>query len=169
MKIEFKNPVHPSDKISTSVLDILQAVQLCSIASVGPEHEGHISTAYFCYTKHLDIYFVSDPATKHAQNLARDPRVAVAVFSTDQQWGAPLRGLQFFGQCRLASAIESPKALATHAARFHAYDEYIKALNPLERAKSPYRFYRFCPTSVKVLDESVFGEETFVLAEIIRQ
>jgi len=35
---------------------------------------------------------------------------------------------------------ESLKALAIHAARFHAYGDYIKALSPFERDSSPFKF-----------------------------
>ncbi len=168
MKVQFNNREYPSDRLSKSVFSILEAVKLCSIATVGPDNEGHINAAYFCYTDGLDIYFVSDPATKHCKNIAQSSKIALAVFDTNQPWGEPIRGLQLFGGCHLAGTMESAKALKAHAARFHAYEEYIKALNPLERDKSPYKFYVFRPASVKVLDEPEFGEETFVIAEVVR-
>lgn len=168
MKVHFKNRDYPTERLSKSVFRILETVNLCSVATVGPDNEGHINAAYFCYTDVLDLYFVSDPATKHCQNIAQSSKIAVAVFDTNQPWGEPIRGLQLFGECHLAGTVESAKALKTHAARFHAYGEYIKALNPLERDKSPYRFYVFRPTSVKILDEPEFGEETFVTAELVK-
>lgn len=168
MKVQFKNSDYVNERLSRSVFGILTNVKLCSIATVGCDSEGHINAAYFCYNEALDLYFVSDPATKHCQHIARCPKIAIAIFDTNQPWGEPLRGLQLFGECHLAGAVESAKALATHAVRFHAYGEYIKALSPLERDKSPHRFYVFRPTRVKILDEPEFGEETFVTAEIVR-
>lgn len=168
MSLQLKNRDYGAERLRKSVFSILETVALCSIATVSPDNEGHINAAYFCYTPELDLYFVSDPATKHCQNITRSPQVAVAVFDTNQPWGEPIRGLQLFGECHRAGLVESTKALSIHAARFHAYGEYVKALSPFEREKSPHRFYVFRPTSMKILDEAEFGEETFVNAEVIR-
>lgn len=169
MTAGLKSNDYSSEQLGKSLFSILNNVELCSLATVGPAEESHISTAYFCFTDDLDFYFVSDPGTTHGQYIAQHPQIAVAIFDTAQRWGDPLRGVQLFGRCHLASIAESPRALATHAARFHAYGEYIKALNPFEREKSPYKFFVFRPCTVKLLDESAFGEETFVTAEVVRK
>ena len=168
MKFELKNAGYASERMSKSVLGILESVELCSIATVGANGEAHINTAFYCFTPSLDFYFVSDTGTIHSQNIARSPKIAIAIFDTHQPWGEPVRGLQLFGDCHLASTLESVKALKTHAARFHAYSDYVSALSPLERDKSPYRFYVFRPTTLKIADETEFGEETFITAEITR-
>jgi uncharacterized protein YhbP (UPF0306 family) len=168
MTITFRNAEYATERMHQSVFCILEALELCSIATVGPDGEGHINTAFFCYTPNLEFYFVSDTETTHSQNIARSRKIAVAVFDTHQPWGEPLRGLQFFGDCHLATTLESATALKTHAARFHAYGDYIRALSPLERDKSPYRFYVFQVIKVKILDEAQFGEECFITADIIR-
>ena len=169
MKIHFRHPEYTDERLSKAVFSILEAVNLCSIATVGNDGVAHINAAYFCYTADLlDIYFVSDPSTKHGQNMAVMPQVALAIFDTNQAWGAPLKGLQLFGRCHLASTMESASALMVHASRFKAYAEYINALNPFERERSPHKFYVFRPTAVKILDERDFGEESFVAAELVR-
>ena len=168
MKVYLKSPDYPDERLHKSVFAILETVTLCSIATNGPDGAAHINAAYFCYTDGMEFYFVSDPGTKHGQNIALQPDIAVAVFDTNQSWGDALRGLQLFGECHIASAMQSATALRTHAGRFHAYGEYIKALNPFERDSSPHKFYVFRPASLKILDEPEFGEETFVTAEIVR-
>lgn len=138
------------------------------MATVGLKNESHISTAYFSYNDSFDFFFVSDPATNHAQNLKRWPRVAVTIFDTHQAWDSYHRGLQLFGMCRRASSRESIRAYAVHSVRFPEYQKYIEALSPKERRASPYRFYLFRPERLKILDESVFGEEVFVMADVVR-
>jgi uncharacterized protein len=168
MKTTLVSAQYSGDRLKKSVLQILEDTVLCSMATMSLGHDIHINTAYFCYTDALDIYFVSDPSTKHGQNIAQSPTVAVAVYNSNQPWDKAHRGLQLFGTCRLASLTESARALASHAARFHAYGEYIKALNPLDREASVYKFYIFQPNSIKIYDEPEFGEETFILAEVSR-
>lgn len=168
MGIRLNHPEYPDERLRQSVFRILQAVTLCSLATTGPDAVAHINAAYYCYTDGIELYFVSDPSTKHCQNIAIQPRIAVAIFDTNQPWGDALSGLQMFGECHLASSQESITALRAHASRFRAYGDYLQALSPFERDSSPHKFYVFRPASVKILDESVFGEETFVTAEIVR-
>jgi len=166
--IHLNNSAYPDERLRRSIFRILETVTLCSLATAGLDAVAHINTAYYCYTDGIEIYFVSDPGTKHCHNIAIQPRIAVAIFDTNQPWGDALRGLQMFGECHLASAQESIAAFRAHASRFLAYGDYIQALSPFERDSSPHKFYVFLPASVKILDESAFGEETFVTAEIVR-
>jgi uncharacterized protein YhbP (UPF0306 family) len=168
MNINLINPDFPNGKLLRSVFKILKKTELWSMATVGPDNESHISTAYFSYNDSLDFYFVSDPSTKHIQNIARTPGVAITVFDSRQPWDSYHRGLQLFGKCWSASTAQSVKAFAVHAARFQAYGDYIRALSAKERKSSPYRFYVFRPDRIKILDERAFGEEVFVLADVVR-
>ena len=162
------NSDHSSEKLATSVLSILEANELCGVATVSPSGESHIHTAYFCYTDSMDLFFISNPATRHSQNLAKNPSAAVAVASSSQPWDQPHRGLQLFGNCSVAGLTATAKALAVHAARFHAYRDYLQSLNPADLKALVYKFYVFRPSRITIFDEPEFGEETFVIAEVVR-
>jgi hypothetical protein len=169
MNVRLVNPSYPSDQLKASILAILNSVELCSMSTITPTSSSYIHTAYFCYSDALDLYFISNIDATHSKNLVRSPTMAVTVFDTNQPWDSLHRGLQLFGKARIAGITESVKALAIHAARFHAYGEYIKAINPLEREAMPYKFYIFRPDSIKIFDEKEFGEETFILAQVVRE
>jgi uncharacterized protein YhbP (UPF0306 family) len=169
MNASLHNASYPCEVLHESVFSILNAVELCSIATSNRDSSCHINTAYYCFTKALELYFVSDPNTIHCTNLAHNPNIAIAICDSHQHWGEPLRGLQLFGSCHVATIAESAKALFTHAARFHAFGDYMSALSPIERENSSYRFYVFVTSSVKIFDEPRFGEETFVTATVMRQ
>lgn len=169
MNATLHNASYPSEVLHESVFSILNAVELCSIATSNGDSRCHINTAYYCFTKALEFYFVSDPNTIHCTNIAHNANIAMAICDSHQPWGEPLRGLQLFGSCHPGTIAESAKALLTHAARFHAFGDYMSALSPIEREGSSYRFYVFMPSSVKIFDEARFGEETFVTATVTRQ
>ncbi len=168
MNVKLANPDYSSEKLLASVMTVLRKTELWSMATVSSKKESHINTAYFSYSASLDFYFVSGPATKHSQNILSSPRVAICVFDSHQPWDSYHRGLQLFGTCWRASTAESVKAHAVHATRFPAYGEYIEALSPRERKSFPYRFYVFRPDRIKICDERAFGEEVFVLADVVR-
>jgi len=168
VKTKLINPDFRHEKLRRSVMKILKKTQLWSMATVGQQNETHINTAYFCYSETLDLYFVSDPSTKHIQNITSSPRVAVCIFDSHQPWDSYHRGLQLFGRCWSASTAESKKAVSIHSDRFPAYGEYIKGLSREERESTRYRFYVFRPDRIKICDEKAFGEEVFVVADVVR-
>jgi uncharacterized protein YhbP (UPF0306 family) len=169
VKFTLESSGYSDERLARSALSILESTELCSMATITPKGESYIHTAYFCYNETLDIFSISDPSTQHGQNLAKSPTMAMAVASSNQPWDEPHRGLQLFGRCHVATLAESAKAFKIHAARFHAYGEYIKSLNPLELKVLTYKFYIFSPEIVKIFDEPEFGEEVFITAVVRRR
>ncbi|MGH2349799.1 MAG: hypothetical protein ACRDFT_10105, partial [bacterium] len=130
-------------RLRRSVDRILKTNVLCAMASVrGPQ--AHINTAYFCYSADLELFFLSDPRSTHARNVGVNPSMAMAVFSSNQAWGQPDAGLQFFGRCAEAKGRFAVRAQRLYARRFRAYEA---------SELDAYRFYRFVPQRVKIFDE----------------
>jgi len=167
MVVTLVNSAYQSQQLLSSVFNILTANELCAVSTVTADGQAHIHTAYFCYTRTLNLFFVSDTATIHAHNLLNNPSTAIAVYNSMQPWDKSHSGLQLFGSCHRANIQESLRALRVHAARFHAYADYLKTLTPKERRFSPYRFYSFIPSMIKLFNEDEYGDETFISAEVI--
>ncbi len=151
---------------------ILQGNVLCSMATVTAGGRSHINTAYFCYSTSLELYFLSAPYSLHAKNLANNHSLAMTVFDSSQTWGKPNRGIQLFGTCRQARGHEAQRAERLYAKRFRNYARWMAATGAagkraVDQLRS-YRFYRFLPSRVKILDEREFGGAVFVVATIPR-
>jgi len=65
--------------VRRSVLRILRENVLCSLSSVSPGNRAHVNTAYFCYSPDLELFFLSDPRSRHVRNLKVNPSAAIAV------------------------------------------------------------------------------------------
>ena len=167
MPVRFDHAKYATDRIAKSVARILEATQLCSMATV---HEGnsHINTAYFCYDDRLDIYFVSEASSVHIQNIATNPSMAVCVFDTHQPWDDWKVGLQFFGTARSTDKHEFKHGSHLYKERFPDYKKWFHSLGRALASSVVPPFYVFTPTRVKILDEEDFGEETYVQASILR-
>jgi uncharacterized protein YhbP (UPF0306 family) len=150
-----------------TVLRVLEGNELCSIATSADGHRPYISTAYFCYSKELALYFLSHPNARHCRNLARHPSAAVAVCSSGQPWGLPNLGVQLFGECRRANGPRRREAERLYAARFPAYPRWRSTL-AAGQAGSEYRFYRVLVTSLKIMDEQAIGDGVFARAMVRR-
>lgn len=168
MKFDLICGSHSAAKVTASVIRVLRTNILLSMATVDRRRSAHVNTAYFCYTDALDIYFVSAANSRHAQNVLKMPRVGSVVFDSRQRWNADHSGLQLFGRCREATPAEALGALRAYTARFPASRPYLSSVRT-EQNRATFRFYLFRPTRLKLLDEGIFGEETFIAAKILRQ
>ena len=108
----------------------------------------------FAVSPELDLFFLSDPRSRHASNLGRRPSAAIAVFSSEQSWGGQDRGAQLFGRCARVPPGGKERARRIYAARFPEL-----AMNPSVRQLA---FYRFVTRRVTVLDEREFGDAVLV-------
>ncbi len=156
-----------SARLYRAVVRILEANELCSMASVSDGGQVHINTAFFCFGDELDLYFLSEPASVHGRNISRSPHLAIAVFDSRQRWGAAHKGLQLFGSCAPAIGATEETAQELYSVRF-PYREFLKSLSREQREAYSLRFYGFTAATVKILDEDEFGEAVFVTAEIAR-
>lgn len=168
MTLSFQSKEHDSDRIQRSVMQILESVSLCSIATIGGPNQAHINTAFLVYTDYLTFYFWSDPRTQHCRNIHLNGRAAMCVFDSNQTWGEPLAGLQFFGMAQRTRGEEEDQAGRWYAKRFPRYKGFLDSLKENERLALVSRFYRFTPDRLKVLMDREFGEEVYVEARIHR-
>jgi Pyridoxamine 5'-phosphate oxidase len=88
------------DRVRQSVFDVLDSSLLCSMATVTPDGNVHISTAYFSFSYQLELFFWSHPEALHCRNVRDNGSMAMTIFSTQQPWGSPGRGVQLFAPAR---------------------------------------------------------------------
>ncbi|HXG52219.1 MAG TPA: pyridoxamine 5'-phosphate oxidase family protein [candidate division Zixibacteria bacterium] len=116
----------------------------------------------------LSLYFFSAPDTRHSENLARNPRVAVTIQEDYRDWRA-IKGIQLEGSVApVESAAEKARAMAVYALK---YPEVIKlftdpASGIFYRAFLKVRFYRVSPRRILFIDnEQGFGNRRELLVE----
>lgn len=158
--------------VRASLSEILAETALASISTVTPGHRAHIHTSFVAYTPNLEFYFISDPASTHAQNLLRNPSLAMTIFRSTQTWGGNDRGAQLFGKARRVPSTGTTAASRVYARRFPRYAKWIRGGTAQDRVLADglrtLAFYSFVPTQVQILDERRFGAATFVNASIRR-
>lgn len=153
-----------AQRLRASIIAILGDSPLCAMSTVTTDGRAHVNTAYFSYSDALDLFFLSHPNSLHSRNLQRNPSMAVAVFSTAQEWGVCDRGLQLFGTGALAPDVDAWRSYAT---RFADFERWHASL-PADAVAREYRVYRFEPASVRVLDERTLGDGVLVDADVMR-
>jgi uncharacterized protein len=160
-------PVGPlsEQRVRSSLFRILDRTPVCSLATVGPENHAHSSHVDFAYSARLELYFLSDPASRHCRHLETNPSMAVSVYDSQQRWGGPDSGLALYGLCRMARGASHARAEAVYAARFRQYRGWRRKVRPGDEA-AKWRFFRFVARRVKVFDEDRLGAGVFVIASV---
>jgi uncharacterized protein YhbP (UPF0306 family) len=131
---------------------LLDASELCAIATVTRGGRAYVNTAYFAWAPDLRIVWISEPGASHSRNLRTSPSAAIAVYDSTQTWGKPDRGIQLFGSAREAGS----DAVQVYAKRFPEYED------------GPYRCYELRPRRIKLFDEDALGAGVFVTARVAR-
>jgi uncharacterized protein YhbP (UPF0306 family) len=136
-------------RVARSLLD---ASELCAIATVTRGGSAYVNTAYFAWAPDLRIVWVSEPGAGHSGNLGANPSAAIAVYDSSQTWGKPDRGIQLFGTAREAGGDGEE----VYARRFPDYEAGV------------YRCYELRPRRIKLFDEGALGAGVFVTARVAR-
>jgi uncharacterized protein YhbP (UPF0306 family) len=130
-----------------------------SVATTSPTGSPCVADVYFVSDADLNLYFYSDPASRHSRNIQRDPRVAVAMRTESMDWHE-IQGLQVEG---VAHVIDEPHA------RTRAWDgmcEKFPFYRSFTDAVASLKMYCVTPKRIRWIDNSVsFGhKEDFDLA-----
>src|SRR6266511_380416 len=147
-------------RIAAIARQLLDASELCAIATVAPHGRAHVNTAYFAWSPHFEVVWLSEPSAMHSRHVRFNGTVAIAVYDSRQTWGKPDRGVQLFGSAAEAAAADVARAEKLYAKRFPGF---------VDADFSAYRFYLFTSRRLKLFDEHAMAAGTFVTARVTRE
>ncbi len=134
----------------------MNASPLCSLSTVSPGGRAHINHMYFAWGDRFEVFWISDPDSRHSRNLVRNPSAAVTIYDSHQTWSRPDRGIQLFGTADVTKGKTMRDARRAYARRFRDYDADSDDLPA----------YRFRPRTVKLFDERSLAAGTLVTARV---
>jgi uncharacterized protein len=148
-----------SDLLKQQVLSYLETHNTMTLGTCSGDVPW--AATVFYASDDLRLYFFSVPDSRHCQNLAANPRVAVTVQEDYHDW-QKIKGIQLEGTAILVdSIIEKAKAMAVYARK---YPEVIRLFtNPASglfyKAFLKVKFYCVVPQRLFFIDnEQGFGK-----------
>lgn len=145
----------PTGSVRERALALLQDHHVMTLAT----HDGQWPWAAAVFYAHegLDLVFLSKPQTRHARNLAQDPRCAVTIQRDYSDW-PQIKGLQAEGRCSELQGEERTRAIACYGERFPLVARAGGAPLAIARALSLVAWYRFRPERLYLIDNTLgFG------------
>ena len=140
-----------SDELRAEVMSYLGERHSLTLATSGPAGPW-VAGLYFA-NDGLTLYFLSDPETRHCQDIAANPRVAAAIHEDYKDW-REIRGVQLEGWAEaVAGAADLAHAWEVYLAKFPFVRQFRvgDALEIMGRAVRA-RFYRIVPSRLFYLD-----------------
>lgn len=148
-----------AEDLKSQVLAYLQSHNTMTLATCASEVPW--AATVFYASDELDLFFFSSPESRHCQNLAINPRVAVTIQEDYNDWRA-IKGIQLEGQVVLVEGVlQKTKAMAVYARK---YAEIITLFTDpgsgaLHQAFRKVKFYQVVPERVFFINnEQGFGK-----------
>ena len=112
--------------------------------ATGDEGGAWAASLFYASDDALNLYVLSDPATRHGRAIAHDAIVAVTVHGETREWMA-IQGIQLRGAA--GEVKEAEEVFARYTEKF----PFVAALIP---AGGPHRFYQITPRWIRLIDNS---------------
>jgi len=110
-----------------------------------------IATVYYTFDVALQLYFLSDPSTIHAQHILVNQKVAVAIADSHQSISSSKCGLQLWGIAEQISGIYK----VTHALKIWKTD--LGVVDPtLTYKMAKGSMFKITPKRIKLFDQKLF-------------
>lgn len=130
-------------------LDYLATHQVMSLATNGPF--GLWAAAVFYLNEQFELYFLSAGHTRHAQNMAANPQVAVTIQEDYADWQA-IKGIQLEGVVRLLTGAERDWAIEQYRLK---YPFIANGSGRMQEALAKTNWYGLRPGRVYFIDNSL--------------
>jgi len=114
------------------------------------------ASLYYVNDDNLNLFFVSDPETRHAQELRVNPEVAVTINADHHLWPR-LRGLQLRGRAKAVSRETYDIVLALYLDRFGDIAALFSSPQGSQERKIAERlangtFFQITPNWIRLID-----------------
>lgn len=137
------------DDLTLRLKQFLAAHTTLTLATLAEDGRPQAAPIFYAETDDMSLIFISEPKVRHSRNVARDGRVAAAIYADGQQWQT-IRGVQLEGICTALSGEAAAAAQAVYLAKypFIAADSMLAGLLPR------VTFYKISSTWLRLIDNS---------------
>ena len=138
------------------LLRFLREHQVLTLAVNEAGVSAYAAALFYVVDDDLQLYVVTDPATRHGQAMMANPSVAGTIQRDRQQW-REIQGVQFRGLCQQLGGTARARAWEIYAARFR----FLQQPNAiLTRELAGTAMWGIEPTWIRLIDNQAgFGHK----------
>ena len=143
-------------ELSAALRDFIAAQNTLTLATTNADGSPHACDLFYAFADDA-FYFLSDPKTRHIQNLAREPRVSATIHGVSQGW-QDIRGVQIGGAAaRVDDLAERTRAFTQYLVKYAFVREMLPRVELLGRAHDIFGvmdLYKLTPRWLRWIDNA---------------
>ncbi|MBI2617739.1 pyridoxamine 5'-phosphate oxidase family protein [Candidatus Gottesmanbacteria bacterium] len=141
------------------ILNFLKTQRLLNLATVSKKP--YICTVFYAEDASGDLYFISEPKSKHCKNISGNTSVAVAIFDSHQRVADKKKGVQIEGNANeVTEEKEIKHALKLWNTKNPGFENVIN-YQSMKTGKIKGKIYRISPSRTKFFNEELYGPEGY--------
>jgi uncharacterized protein YhbP (UPF0306 family) len=158
----------PASALAGSVEAIAAETMVLSLATADAAGLPHANMAFFALGPEFDLFFVSEPSTRHGRNAAARADASAAIWLPPPEFGEGLRGMQVAGECRAVVGAEGEAAFEAYRERFPSFggDPALRAAYLDGTAAAS--LYRLRVSWLRLVDEPTLGRRNYQELRVLR-
>ncbi len=138
-------------QLSARVRHYLRAHNVATLATCNGDDLWAAAVFYVC--EGSSLYFLSSVTSRHALNLAANPRVALTVQEDYADW-LDIKGVQLEGEVIELAGQEEDRARKLYGEKFPVVGLLAKAPAAIVKALAKVRWYKVVPRRLYFIDNS---------------
>ena len=143
-------------ELSAASRDFIAAQNTLTLATTNADGSPHACDLFYAFAGDV-FYFLSDPKTRHIQNLARAPRASATLHGVSQGW-QDIRGVQISGaSVRVDDLAERARAFAHYLVKYAFVREMLPRVELLGHAHEIFGvvdLYKLTPRWLRWIDNT---------------
>ncbi|MEK7614299.1 MAG: pyridoxamine 5'-phosphate oxidase family protein [Patescibacteria group bacterium] len=144
---------------NTNIKEALDRTEFMAISTVA-EDESWVCPVQFSYDEKLNLYFKSMPNSRHIQEIKINPKVSIAIFSTDRLPSGDVIGIQLEGTATILTSRDNVEIAAKyHYRRSKPGTDYMTRIDEHLGSDALWNFAKVTPTEVWYFNSGLFDEE----------
>ncbi|MFA4922838.1 MAG: hypothetical protein WC557_01450 [Ignavibacteriaceae bacterium] len=141
------------------LLDYLRSQNLMSVATHNKKL--WICSVYYVIDSDFNLYFLSEPATEHCQDIIINGEVACAIADSKQKAASKKIGVQLNGITTQIINIQKIKWMLALWNKINPGFESIINLKNIKNKVIKSKIYKIVPKVIKFFNEQLYGPEGF--------
>jgi uncharacterized protein len=168
LTVQFEGTAIPAASVAESIEAIAAQTTVLSLATSDADGIAHANMAFFALGPDLDLFFVSEPSTRHGRNVSGQPRCSAAIWLSPPEYGEHLQGMQLTGECTVARDEIAVAAFAAYSGRFPTFGRDPAARESYLAGTAASSLYRFRVSSLTLVDEPRLGRRNYLSLDVMR-
>jgi uncharacterized protein YhbP (UPF0306 family) len=168
LSVGFEGTDHPSPVVADSVEAIAAGTMVLSLATADAAGTPHANMAFFAMGSEFDLFFVSEPSTRHGQNSSARAEAAAAIWLPPPEFGEGLRGMQVSGECGAVAGAEAEAAFEAYRGRFPSFGGDPEVRAAYLAGTGSASLYRLRVGRLRLVDEPRLGRRNYLELRVLR-